>query len=149
MRYVCKTWGQSHSKTFDMIQSAQNKASRIVNFKQSMKPLYQKLKIDKLKNNIILNKCLVVFEKLTNNLPDAFDQFFQPLKEQHNHSTKSSQQYLLNNPKTNTQITGSNSIKIKSIKDWNEIIRKIRFSSELLFKHTQFIKLVKSIFHDR
>ena len=149
MRYVCKTWGQSHSKTFDMIQSAQNKASRIVNFKQSMKPLYQKLKIDKLKNNIILNKCLVVFEKLTNNLPDAFDQFFQPLKEQHNHSTKSSQQYLLNNPKTNTQITGSNSIKIKSIKDLNEIIRKIRFSSELLFKHTQFIKLVKSIFHDR
>ena len=44
---------------------------------------------------------------------------------------------------------GSNSIKIKSIKDWNGIIRKIYFSSELLFKRAEFIKLVNSTFHDR
>ena len=38
MRYACQIWGQqSHSKTFDMIQSAQNKALiKIINFKQSM-----------------------------------------------------------------------------------------------------------------
>ena len=101
-------------------------------------PLCQKLKINKLKNNIILNNCLFIFDKLTNNLPDIFDQFFQPLK-----------QYLLNIPKTNTQMFGSNSIKIKSTKDWNEIICKIHFSSELLFKRAKFIKLVKSTFHDR
>ena len=61
MRYACQIWGQSHSKTFDIIQSAQNKTLRIINFKQSMEPsepLYQKLKINKLKNNIILNNCL-------------------------------------------------------------------------------------------
>ena len=71
-----------------MIQTTQNKALRIINFKQSMKPsepLYQKLKINKLKNNIILNNCLFIFDKLTNNLPDIFDQFFQPLEEQRNH----------------------------------------------------------------
>ena len=111
-------------------------------------PLYQKLKINKLKNNIILSNCLFIFE-LTNNLPDIFDQFFRPLKEQHNHYTRGSQQYLLNIPKTNTQMFGSNSIKIKSTKDWNEIIHKIHFSSELLFKRAKFIKLVKSTFHDR
>ena len=44
---------------------------------------------------------------------------------------------------------GSNSIKVKSVKDWNEIIRKIQFSSELLFKGAEFIKLFKSTFHDR
>ena len=74
--------------------SAQNKALRIINFKQSMEltePLYQKLQINKLKDNIIWNNCLFVFDKLTNNLPDAFDQFFQPLKEQHNHNTRGSQ----------------------------------------------------------
>ena len=43
----------------------------------------------------------------------------------------------------------SNSRKIKSIKDWNEIICKIHFSSELLFKHAEFIKVLKSTFHDR
>ena len=53
--------GQSHSKTFDMIQCTQNKALRIINFKQSMEPsesLYQKLNINKLKNNTLLNNCL-------------------------------------------------------------------------------------------
>ena len=33
MRYACQIWGQSHSKTFDMIQTTQNKALRIINFK--------------------------------------------------------------------------------------------------------------------
>ena len=41
---------------------------------------------------------------------------------------------------------GSNAIKIKSIKDWNEIIHKISFSSEPLFKLSEF---VKSTFHDK
>ena len=66
-----------------MIQSAQSKTLRIIHFKQSMElpePLYQKLKINKLKNNIILKNCLFVFDKLINNLPDVFGQFFQPLK---------------------------------------------------------------------
>ena len=61
MRYACQIWGQSHSKTFDMIQATQDKALRIINFKQSMEPsepLYRKLKINMLKNNIILNNCL-------------------------------------------------------------------------------------------
>ena len=52
----------------------------------------------------MLNNCLFVFDKLTNNLPDVFDQFFQRLEEQHNHNTRGSQQYLLNIPKTNTQM---------------------------------------------
>ena len=34
MRYACQIWGQSLSKTFDLIQSTQNKALRIINFKQ-------------------------------------------------------------------------------------------------------------------
>ena len=105
MKYACQIWGQSHSKTFDMIQSVQSKALRIINFKQSMEPsepLYQNLKMNKLKNNIILSSCLFVFDKLTNNLVDVFDQFFDPLKEQHNHYTRESQLYLLNIPKTIT-----------------------------------------------
>ena len=82
MRYACQIWGQSHSKTFDMIQSAQNKALRIINFKQSMEPsepLYQKLKINKLKNNI-LNNCLFVFGKVTNIFQMYLISSFSPLK---------------------------------------------------------------------
>ena len=132
-----------------MIQHAQNKALRIKSFKQLMEPsepLYNQLKINSLKNNIILNNCLFVFDNLTNNLPDVFDQFFKPFKELHNHNTRGSQQYLLNIPKTNTQMFGSNSIKIKLINDWNKMIHKIHFSSELLLKRNEFIKLVKNTF---
>ena len=81
-----------------MNQRAQNKALRIISFKQftePSKPLYNQLKI-------IRNNCLFVFDNLTNNLPDVFDQFFKPLKELHNCNTRGSQQCLLNITKTNT-----------------------------------------------
>ena len=64
--------------------------------------LCNKLKINSLKNNIILNKCLFVFDKLANNLPDVFNQFFKPFTEQQNYNTKVSQQYLIHVPETNT-----------------------------------------------
>ena len=37
----------------------------------------------------------------------------------------------------------------KALRIIEEIIRKIHFSSELLFNRAKFIKLVKSTFHDR
>ena len=91
MKYSCHIWGQVQSKPFDIIQHAQNKALRIINFKQFIEPsesLYNQLKIHSLENNIILNNCLFVFDNLTNNLPDVFDQLFKPFKELHNHSTR-------------------------------------------------------------
>ena len=109
-------------------------------------PLYQKFKIDKLKNNIILKICLFVFDELTNNLPDIFDQFFQPVKKQHNHNTRGSQQYLLNIPKANTQVFGYNSIRTNSIKDWN---KKNYFSSELLLLNlSNLLKIIGAAFAD-
>ena len=87
MRYACQIWGQiQKSKTFDMIHHAQNKALRTISFKQFLEtsePLYNQLKIISLMNNIILNNCLFVFDKLANNLPDVFAQFFKPFKELH------------------------------------------------------------------
>ena len=109
LKYACHIRGQVQSKTFDMIQCVQNKALRIISFKHFMEPsepLYNQLKIYSLKNSIILNNSLFVFDNLTNNLPRVFDQFFKPFKELHNHNTRGSQQYLLNIPKTNTQRFG-------------------------------------------
>ena len=76
MKYACHIWGQVQNKTFDMIQRAQNKALRIISFKQFMEPsepLYNQLKINSLKNNLILNNCLFVFDKLAIDLPNVFD----------------------------------------------------------------------------
>ena len=90
MKYACHIWGQVQGKTFDMIQRVQNKALRIISFKHFMEPsepLYNQLKTNSLKNNIILNNCLFVFDNLTN---DIFEQFFKPFKELHNHNTRGS-----------------------------------------------------------
>ena len=98
MKYACHICGHVQSKTFDMIQRAQNKALRIISFQHFMEPsesLYNQLKLNSLKNHIILNNCLFVFDNLTNNLPDVFDQFFKPFKELHNPNTRGSKQYLL------------------------------------------------------
>ena len=116
MRYLCQIWRQRQSKTFYMIQFAQSKALRIISFKQFMElsePLYSQLNINRLKNNVILNNCFLSLIKLANNIPDVFDQFFKPFKELNNHNARESQQYLLNVLKTNTQMFGSNSIKIE------------------------------------
>ena len=116
MRYLCQIWRQRQTKTFYMIQFAQRKALRIISFKQFMElsePLYNQLKINRLKNNVILNNCFLSLIKLANNIPDVFDQFFKPFKELNNHNARESQQYLLNVLKTNTQMFGSNSIKIE------------------------------------
>ena len=40
----------------------------------------------------------------------------------------------------------SNSIKIKSIKDWNKMTHKTHFIPELLLKRNEFIKLVENTF---
>ena len=75
-RYACQIWGEIESKTLDMIQRAQNKALRIISFEQftePSEPLYNQLKINSLKNNLILNNCLFVFDKLAIDLPNVFD----------------------------------------------------------------------------
>ena len=62
-----------------MIQLAQNKALRIMHFKQFMEPFepkYNQLKINSLKNIIIVKNCLFVFDKLASNLLNVFKQFF-------------------------------------------------------------------------
>ena len=58
MRYACQIWGQIQSKTFDMIQRAQNKAIRIISFKQFMEPL----------NLYITNRKLIV-QRIMKQLP--------------------------------------------------------------------------------
>ena len=92
-------------------------------------PLFNHLdKINNLMNKVISKNITYVFDKLVDNLSnvsDFFDQFFKPLiKELRIHNTSGSQQYLLNVPKTNTQVFVSNSININLINYRNKMIHK-------------------------
>ena len=43
-------------------------------------------------------------------------------------NTRGSNQFALNIPRVNTETYGSNSVKIKAIKDWNKTTKKFNFT---------------------
>ena len=99
------------------------------------------MKINSLKNNVILNNCLFVFDKLANNLfvwstiflfltsfPNFLRNCITTIPGAHNSI------YLIMFLKlANAHMFGSNSIKIKLTHNWNKVICKIHFSSFFFF----------------
>ena len=125
LRYACQVWGQSNSDILVMVQRAQNKALRIINFKEERHPsapLYTETKILNLTNIITLNNCMLVFDHLNSSLPAIFDGLLKPFKEQHSYITRGARRCVLSIPKMETSFYGSRSVQVKSIKDWNNII---------------------------
>ena len=96
-----------------------------------------------LTNVITVNNCMLVFDHLNSSLPTIYDDLFISFKEQHSHSTRGARRCVLNIPKMKTSFYGSRSVQIKSIKDWNNIIDKIHFTTEDFMKRSEVIKKIK------
>ena len=99
--------GTNKSDILVMVQRAQNKALRIINFKEERHPsapLYTETKILNLTNIITLNNCMLVSDHLNSSLPAIFDDLFKPFKEQHSHNTRKARRYVLNIPKMKTSL---------------------------------------------
>ena len=130
-----------------MVQRVQNKALRIINFKEERHPsapLYTETKILNLTNIILLSNCMLVFDHLSSSLPAIFYDLFKPFEEQHSHNTRGARIYVLNTPKMKTSFYGSRSVQVKSIKGWNNIIDKIHLTPEDLMKRFEVIKKIKN-----
>ena len=130
-----------------MVQRVQNKALRIINFKEERHPsapLYTETKILNLTDIITLNNCMLVFDHLNSSLPAIFDDLLKPFKEQHNHNARGARRYVLKIPKMKTSFYGSRSVQVKSIKGWNNIIDKIHLTPEDLMKRFEVIKKIKN-----
>ena len=139
LHYACQVWEQSISDILVLVQRAQNKALRIINFKEERhpsEPLFTETKILNLTNVITLNNCMLVFDHLNSSLPAIFDDLFIPFKEQHSHNTRGARRY--------GDFYGSRSVQIKSMKDWNNINDKIHFTTEDFMKRSEVIKKIKN-----
>ena len=146
LRYACQVWGQSNSDILVMVQRAQNKSLRIINFKEERHPsahLYTETKILNLTNIISLNNCMLDFDHLNSSLPALFDDMFKHFKGQHSHNSRVAKK-ALNIPKMKTSFYDSRSVLVKSIKDWNNIIAKIHFTTEDFMKRLEVIKKIKN-----
>ena len=152
LRYACQVWGQSNSDILVMVEGAQNKALKTINFKEERHlsaPLYNETKITEKKilnltNIISLNNCMLVFDHLNSSVPAIFDDLLKPFKEQHSQTTMRARRYVLNIPEMKTSFYSSQSVQVKSIKDWSNIIDKIHSAPEDLMKRFEVIKKTKS-----
>ena len=76
---------KSNSDILVMVQRAQNKSLRIINFNEERHPselLFTETKILSLTNIITLNNCMLVFDHLNSSLPAIFHKPFKCFKEQ-------------------------------------------------------------------
>ena len=83
------------------------------------------------------------FDHLNSSLPALFDDMFKHFKEQHSHNSRAAKK-ALNIPKMKTSFYDSRSVLVKSIKDWNNIIDKIHFTTEDFMKRLEVIKKIKN-----
>ena len=151
MTYGCQVWGQGTNGNIKQIETLQNRALRIINFKgpgTDTSSLYAKNKILKLTDLIKLNNCLFIHDYLHDNLPSCFEDYYfklnnlYPLTE-----TRNAKIGCLFVPVKNTTKYGLNSLTQQSIYTWNEISKtmntdlslKSRYElKSLIFNH--FIK---------
>ena len=123
------------------MKKTQNKAIRILNFKvskQGAEKLYKKLKIDKVRNIIIIANCWFAYDQLQKNLPESFSDFFTLNTQLHHHNTRGNKLIV---PNINTTRYGSNSITLKAIKQWNEMQNFVK--TDILSQEMTYFKLLK------
>ena len=143
LRYACQVWAQSNSDILVMVQRTQNKALRIMKFKEERhpnEPLFTETRILNVTNIITLHNSILVFDHLNSSLSAIFNELFKLFKEQHRRNTRGARRCFFNIPKMKTSFYSSRSVQVKSTKDWNNIIAKIHFATEDFMKHSEVIK---------
>ena len=67
-----------------------------------------------------MQNVLFVKDCLENELPEAFNYYFNKIQTRHNHSTRSSTKNLVTTESNKTTLYGKDSLKSRSVKLWNE-----------------------------
>ena len=79
LRYGCQLWGQAQTQVLQNIEKIQNKALRILNFKNPWDPIeqiYKESKIFKLKDIVTIRSLKFVYDQINKHLPRVFEIFF-------------------------------------------------------------------------
>ena len=130
LTYGCQIWCQNKNDSTKKIGNLQQKAIRIINFKNNNNPsapLFKETNILKLYDNITLLNCLFVYDHLDNNIPTALQGYFTSVKDTHQHNTRHAG-INVEIPPVKTIRYGKNSITSQSVTDWNTINSQININ---------------------
>ena len=133
--YGSQVWGQSSQTLIDKISVLQRKAVRIMtfsDFQAHSNPLFNKLKILKVKDNIFLQNCLFVYDYFHGNLPNSFNNIFNKVDDTHSLFTRNANDGKLTKSLYNSTKYGLNSIYNLCVVNWNLLsdIAKLKFSKD-------------------
>ena len=126
LNYGSLIWGQ-HSRIVNRLQTIQNRAIRYMTFKPKRTtalPLFKKCEILNLSDCLMLQNCLFAHDCINGKLPipllDDRITFVQT-----SGNTRAERLNQLVNFRTRTVLYGSNSIKSRAVKAWNDINSKL------------------------
>ena len=136
----------SKSKIPEKLSSLQNKAIRIINFKQQDFPvneLYYANGILKIKDYIHLINFLFVTDVLSNESLEAFSNYFTKSDDFHDHMTQHTSRHSVIMEHSNTLPYGSFSIRNNAASSWNFLQSKLNtdVTSEPHNKDKKLLKL--------
>ena len=127
LTYGSQIWGQGINTFNKRVFKLQNRALRIISFSDfqaDADPLYSHFKILKLKDHIVLQNCLFVYEALNETSPLCFHTYFKQVRLIHNFKTKSASLGCLYTTNSSTIRYGLNSITNKCISHWNKFSKE-------------------------
>ena len=126
LTYGSQIWGQHINTYIGKISIIQKNTLRIISFAEfnaQTDPLFKKLKILKIKDNITLQNCLLVHDFINNKFPKSFTNTFNKLKDVHTINTRNAMAGNVYIPLLKTTRYGLKSIYRKSIENWNYLTR--------------------------
>ena len=126
LRYGCQLWGQAQTQVLQNIEKIQNKALRILNFKNPWDPIeqiYKESKIFKLKDIVTISNLKFVYDQMNKLLPRVFEKFFINKTRQRLYNTKGNS---LDVRQVKTMTYASNSFTLHAIRTWNFFQNKLQ-----------------------
>ena len=121
--YSSQIWGQNNT-ILRKLEPLQNKALRIINFKNNecnVNEFYKTNKILKIAGYIKLLNCLFVRDVMAQSTTPPFQEFFIQMRNTHQHNTRHATQKTVTLNQYNSALYGIHSINHQSALIWNRI----------------------------
>ena len=136
LTYGCMVWGSTYYSNIKPLENVQKRTIRIITFAKfdaRSTPLFEKLKMIKLHDIILLYTACFMYQCSNCNLQSAFDSFFTAINTRHNYSTRFASRSTFAFPKIRTNY-GKFNIRYFGPKIWNEIEEQLKTLSFCCFR---------------
>ena len=144
--YGIVAWGHTYESTISPLFILQKKCLRIMSFAEynaHTNPIFIKLKILKLADLVLFNTALFMYDYHTNNLPNSFNSFFNPVNQRHSYNTRLASKATYSLPKIRTNY-GKFSIRFSGAKIWNKIDESLKKLKREKFKDCMREQIINS-----